>query len=216
MDYGTLVAWVIRTVYDQCFRGQTTLYKHTSKVYHVPTKFSHEKAFCAVKKNAKWFKAEMVISKWAQGRQSLKEQGLHSSREFSAVSSACLGLFLYFPTPLCFPHNFILLIFPLFYILAVPRGILERLNLCGHSFQTWASTCVTLLDFMLLPKEKLQVLIYKQCSQKKKVLWRLPRVQINMVGKVSVHSLIGRLGRSIRGKTGCQKTSLPRNQFAKH
>lgn len=50
MDYGTGVAWVIRTVYDQCFRGQTTLYKHTSKVYHVPTKFSHEKAFCAVKK----------------------------------------------------------------------------------------------------------------------------------------------------------------------
>lgn len=51
MDYGTGVAWVIRTFYDQVFRGHTTLYKHTSKVDHVPTKFSHEKAFCAVEKS---------------------------------------------------------------------------------------------------------------------------------------------------------------------
>lgn len=51
MEYGTGVAWVIRTFYDQGFRGYTPLYKHISKVYHMPTKFSREKAFCAVEKS---------------------------------------------------------------------------------------------------------------------------------------------------------------------
>lgn len=45
MECGIGVAWVIRMFYDQCFRGHAT-----SKVYHVPTKFSREKAFCAVEK----------------------------------------------------------------------------------------------------------------------------------------------------------------------